>query len=443
MTERVPKSRLRVEADFDRLTHYLFRYPAKFHPPVVRALLERYTSEGEVVFDPFCGSGTLLVEAAVVGRPSIGLDVDPVAVAVARAKVHRYQVPRLEQSAEVLLARLRTVRRPAEEYERHMFDDLSEAEYKEQVRSVRSWVPAIPNLTHWFRRYVVIDLARIRRAVEETSMPETHRELFRVVFASIIRNSSNADPVPVSGLEVTAYMKRRDEAGRLVNPFALFERAVNRAAEACKTFAEQSSPDAPAKAVLGDATRLNGFSANRVDAVITSPPYHGAVDYYRRHQLEMFWLGQTNTVEDRLTLLHSYVGRPRVPQSHPYVADALLKAALAKRWEARIRRVSGERADAFRHYVTAMTKVFDGLAELVPSGAPAILIVGHSTWNKSRISTTNLFKECADKAFRLREVLWYPVKNRYMSYSRHNNADINKEYALVFERTRRRHAEPT
>lgn len=91
MSERVPTYRLRVEADFDRLTHYLFRYPAKFHPPVVRALLERYTGKGECVFDPFCGSGTLLVEASVLGRPSIGLDVDPVAVAVTGAKVHRYQ----------------------------------------------------------------------------------------------------------------------------------------------------------------------------------------------------------------------------------------------------------------------------------------------------------------------------------------------------------------
>ena len=40
-----------------RYTHYLFRYPAKFHPPIAQALLERYTEPGDWVHDGFCGSG--------------------------------------------------------------------------------------------------------------------------------------------------------------------------------------------------------------------------------------------------------------------------------------------------------------------------------------------------------------------------------------------------
>jgi hypothetical protein len=43
------------------LSHYLFRFPAKFHPPVARALLERHAPKRGFVLDPFCGSGTLLV----------------------------------------------------------------------------------------------------------------------------------------------------------------------------------------------------------------------------------------------------------------------------------------------------------------------------------------------------------------------------------------------
>ena len=45
--------------------------------------------------------------------------------------------------------------------------------------------------------------------------------------------------------------------------------------------------------------------------------------------------------------------------------------------------MSETQADAFRHYLIAMTKFFDSLALRLPSGAPALLVVGHSKWNHS------------------------------------------------------------
>jgi DNA modification methylase len=74
---------------FERLTHYIFRYPAKFHPPVVRSLISKYTTDGQIIFDPFVGSGTLLIEAVATGRSAVGLDIDPVAVAISSVKSHR------------------------------------------------------------------------------------------------------------------------------------------------------------------------------------------------------------------------------------------------------------------------------------------------------------------------------------------------------------------
>lgn len=428
-------SRLDLPQQDARLTHYLFRYPAKFHPPVVRALLDTYTRKGQLVLDPFCGSGTLLVEAKASGRSSIGVDIDPVAVLVAQAKIARYQIPQLLVSLELLLKELQRHRRDRSEYSRLMFEDLTDSEYQHQIAPVRAWVPEIPNLLHWFRRYVVVDLAHIREAIDGTVLPQADRLLLQVVFASIIRNASNADPVPVSGLEVTSYMKRRDAKGRLIDPFALFERAAKRAIASCGAFAAQAVDGTMGTAMQGDAARLDEYLSAQVDAVITSPPYHGAVDYYRRHKLEMFWLGQTKDVKDRLALLNAYVGRPSVPRRHPYVSDFGLTTRLAREWETLIRSTSPERANAFRHYIVAMTKFFRALARRLPAEAPAIVVVGHSAWGKGRIPTTDLFTEIVGEYFQLEEVLWYPVRNRYMSYSRRNEADINTEYVLVFKRT--------
>src|SRR5207302_828005 len=101
------------------------------------------------------------------------------AVLVAQAKVHRYQMPSLSRSAEGVLKALKRHRRSNDEYEEHKFADLSDADYAAELRPVASFVPAIPNLLHWFRRYVVIDLARMRRAIERADIPETHRLLLR------------------------------------------------------------------------------------------------------------------------------------------------------------------------------------------------------------------------------------------------------------------------
>jgi 16S rRNA G966 N2-methylase RsmD len=435
-TARVPSREVRVfevPPAADRLTHYLFRYPAKFHPPVARALVEAFSERGDVVLDPFCGSGTLLVEASALGRSGVGTDVDPIAVAVTNAKVHRYDARRLRWSAQRLLSQLASLRRSSDEYGRRMFTDLTDREFAAQIAPVEGWVPAIPNLHHWFRRYVIVDLAHIRRVVMSIDMPETHRMFFGVVFASIVRNSSNADPVPVSGLEVTKWMREKEAVGRRVDPFALFDKAVTAAVEAAVAFSAATTPDIRARAMQRDATALR-LPGQRVDAVITSPPYHGAVDYYRRHQLEMFWLGLTTSQQERLQLLQHYIGRPHVPPRHRWLAEPL-PTALAKEWESRIRAVSPDRANGFRHYLTAMTAVFNSLASLLDEGNPAVLVVGHSSWNSAEIPTTDLFEEIAGDHFRLDDVLSYSVKNRYMSYERRNAADIGTEYVLVFRRT--------
>lgn len=422
--------------DHPDLTHYLFRYPAKFHPPVARALLEVYTSKTETVLDPFCGSGTLLVEALAVGRNTIGVDVDPVAAFVTRSKVHPYSAERLANHAEVLGSKLSPLRRSAKEYEKRQFIDVAEHRYRQVLQDERLCPPSVPNLRHWFRRYVIIDLCRILKAIYGLKCSAADREFFLLNFASIIRRASNADPVPVSGLEVTKHMKNLDAAGRLIDPFALFTRALKRALAAVQDLAAKRASGASTTVIHGSATDLKALVSFPVDAVITSPPYHNAVDYYRRHQLESYWLGLVATHEERLALRSRYLGQAKVRQSDPVMAADLFEGKVVREWEGRMRGVSAERANALHHYVNSMRLVFNGLASQMRSGSPAVFVVGHSSWNSSLIPTTEMFKELAAPWFALREYRWYPITNRYMSYSRRNGANIDREYVLVFERQR-------
>ena len=67
-------------------THNFYRYPARFSPVFVRAVIEAYSEPGDWVIDPFVGGGTTLVEAMALGRHSLGIDISALATFVCKAK---------------------------------------------------------------------------------------------------------------------------------------------------------------------------------------------------------------------------------------------------------------------------------------------------------------------------------------------------------------------
>ena len=67
-------------------THSFYRYPARFSPRFAEAAITAFTEPGEVVYDPFMGGGTSLVEAMRLGRKSVGTDLNSLAVFIAKTK---------------------------------------------------------------------------------------------------------------------------------------------------------------------------------------------------------------------------------------------------------------------------------------------------------------------------------------------------------------------
>jgi DNA modification methylase len=68
------------------LTHGFDAYPAKMIPHMARFLIEKVSEPGQTILDPFCGSGAVLIESAISDRNAIGIDFNPVAIALAKAK---------------------------------------------------------------------------------------------------------------------------------------------------------------------------------------------------------------------------------------------------------------------------------------------------------------------------------------------------------------------
>ena len=230
-------------------------------------------------------------------------------------------------------------------------------------------------------------------------------------------------------------MLHLDEKGREVNPYLLYRKALTRALDDWAQFESRAGDNRRlAQVKRGTATRIRQHIRKPINTVITSPPYHNAVDYYRRHTLEMYWLDLVNNRGEQLLLRPQYIGRNRVAKSDPVVSNSRLTSDLAVYWETKFASQNPQRAADFKHYVLSMMKCLTGIGRLLDAGRHAIFVVGQNSWNGHQLPTVDLFNEMAAPQFHLVEQYWYPIKNRYMTYSRHNNANINKEYILVYEK---------
>jgi len=412
-------------------THQLFRFPAKTFPPAARAMVRRYSLPGERIADPFAGSGTIAVEAILAGRTVVASDVDPLSVLVTRAKTTPVDPATLSAGLDRILCAIAPHRRERADLAALRFQDVDVETYARD--SLDLDIPQIPNFGHWFQRYAAIDLGRIRTAILSADLGRPARLFFLACFASAIRLSSNADPVPVSGLEVTSYMRARAAKGRVIDVFAIFERRARAAIQGMGEYWQTAKQPVDAQIFQADATTIRSRYPI-VDSIITSPPYHGAVDYYRRHTLEMYWLNLTRTHTDRLALKGKYLGRSKVGQRESHTRGRL-PAQPVLNLEMAMRTSNRERADAFHHYTVGMKRFFARAARIVRPGGWVVTVVGHSSWNGSELDTSMLLEALAGPTLELREAGSYGAVNRHMSYARHNGASIDREWVLAFKRS--------
>lgn len=256
-----PSLALRLEAvtwDFsDRIGHSeiegLHPYPAKFIAELPGALLDILPiPDGAAVLDPFCGSGTTLVECQKRGVPSIGIDLNPIACLMSRVKTGP-AVSLPPGIAETITAKARRTTNPA--------------------------IPSIPNLDHWFQKHVQKALAALTGAI--ATMPHEHQDLLRLALSSIIVRVSNQE----SDTRYAAIDKNVSEE----EVYSAFGKAIQRASDA---LSRRGYSLADASVIEADTLTVRPEQIGRkIGIVITSPPYPNAYEYWLYHKYRMWWLG--------------------------------------------------------------------------------------------------------------------------------------------------------
>lgn len=419
-------------------THLLFRFPARFHPPIVRWALGKYGRKGSVVLDPFTGSGTLQVEALTKGISAVGVDIDPVSCLITKAKTTPINPTDLKESLSKLKKRLAANEQVHAEIQKVPGGDVDDEDFHKTRGSL--WIPSIPNINHWFRKYVTVDLAAIFDAIDNIDLSKRHRTFFRACAAAIVRRISNADPDPVSGLEVTRIQELRN-VKRTIRVFQVFYKKCDQAIRGMTQFwdAVRSCSIRPkAKIYCGDALTVASLMEKEALAekgfplLVTSPPYCRAVEYSRRHKLEMYWLDLIRDREEFISLTHKYIGRKLVRErdwsERPHFDIPLLDETIKK-----IGLVDPHKARTVQHYFSSMRSAIEEFHKVLTKNGTMICIVGNSLCCRVPIRTADFFTELASTNFKLVNRFSYAIRNRYMQYGLWNGDGVKEEHVLVLK----------
>jgi len=112
------------------LTHWIYPYKGKFHPQMIRALLNILKLEAnETVLDPFVGSGTTAVEAQLLGINCIGIDISPLCISQSKVKTESiYVIDKIKRLREEAIASFKSSNhadtRPVEKPLAKSYDEL-------------------------------------------------------------------------------------------------------------------------------------------------------------------------------------------------------------------------------------------------------------------------------------------------------------------------------
>ena len=343
--------------------HGLHEYKGKFNPQVVRAILNIFGVEpGQRVLDPFCGSGTTLVECAHIGALGHGVDLNPFAIFISNVKLQALVTP-----SEELFAVLEELTSSLTRID----DRQSAAADNSRTRYLRSW----------FDLEILQTIEDIRAKI--VKFAGSTAPIFLTVASNLLREYSRQDP---KDLRI-----RRRKSPLPDMPFELaFLAACNTAVKRIEAVQSIIGTDLSlGRASLCDVASFN--SPATFDAVITSPPYAMALPYIDTHRLSLVWLELLEPerildLEAELVGSREFRGNARKRMAHALESnDQCLPESEARFCQSLQRSLSDD--DGFRRravpmllyrYFASMQRSFRTIRSIVCTDAPFALIVGHN-----------------------------------------------------------------
>lgn len=346
----------KTRKDTAYITHGYHRYPAKFIPQIVSRLAEKYTQEGDFVVDPFGGCGTTLVESKVMGRPSIAVDINPVAVLITKAKITPITPAKIKIEFEKLQKKLETY-----------------------SKNTKVKAPEHERIDYWFKPEEKRRLAFIFAEITKIKDQDV-QDFFFCGFSNILKNCSIW--LQKSNKPTRDFGKKPSE------PIKTFLKQIKMMLRGNERLFELLSKKGylriPSKVVCMDARTIPAKD-NSISLIITSPPYVTSYEYADLHQLTALWLEYTKDLSDfRKRFIGTSYHNKKNLTLNSLIAESIRKELLG---------VDKKIAEEVSTYFSEMNHVFIEMKRILKKGGKTCIVVGNTSLKGVKILNAEVFVE--------------------------------------------------
>jgi len=346
----------KTRKDTAYITHGYHRYPAKFIPQIVSRLAGKYTKEGDLIVDPFGGCGTTLVESKVMGRPSVGVDINPVAVLITKAKITPIDPQKIEKAFAILKTKLDTY-----------------------SKDTKVKAPEHERIDYWFKPEEKRKLAFIFAEISKLKDQDI-RDFFYCGFSNILKNCS-------------IWLQKSNKPTRDLNkkpsdPIPTFYKQIKMMMRGNARFYELSKEkkhlEIPSQVYCTDARTIPAKD-NSVSLIVTSPPYVTSYEYADLHQLTALWLEYTKDLSD---FRKRFIGT-----SYHNKKDLILNSELAEKIRNELLEKDKKTAEEVSTYFSEMNQVFTEMKRMLKKGGKTCIVIGNTSLKGVEILNAEVFAE--------------------------------------------------
>jgi len=363
-------------------------YAASFSDELANELISSYTNENEVCLDPFSGAATSLIQARLLNRSAIGIDIDPVACLIARVVTTPYSTKEIDEIYKKVTKQLDEIKVVLENLFHNNRSNI--AIHSFSLNGVNISIPQDDNMGYWFAPTQRALLAALVHVSNNVDIPKQKDVIDLSISSAIVHKwpytLSHARDIDHS----RPHRVLRDDLS-VNSQIQIFYRALGNIFRTLRKLNKLTADyNVDMKVIEGDSAEvLTKLEPASVHYVITSPPYFNAIDYPRAHKFSQWWLWPQR---DQLTG-QMYIGlKPGDTSKYLVRFMSNLVPENAKSL-ALLEEISKPTYIALCQYINDLNSIINGIARVLKPGRNLSFILANNTIKGVEVPVVDIVTE--------------------------------------------------